>query len=264
MVHQTHCSHGRPRSGRSASNHPRSLSEAALRFGSIDSHEPRGSHDHLVKNHHRDRRPTTRFGLNGGSPGGGAPLGFTTSAKTFTSWSAPFQVASDFDSIPYALIRTLESKNDGIRRERSPFVVYHGNVLKITSNTTEARSRTQFCRMSCSVPTTHEIETLLRTKSERQICTLCSNAHGVEQEVASVPADLHRLVRHELTFSSALRSYAPACPGVGVQRLQRCGAFRGDGGSGGSRSSPRTRNISESIPRWFHMKSPRDQSRLAT
>ena len=148
-MHQTHCSRGHPRFGRSASNHPHFPSEAVLGSRLIDCRESRGSHDHLVKKRYRGRRPTTRFGLNWGSPGGGAPLGFTTSAKTFTFCPAPFPIASDFSPIPYIFIRTFESKNDGISGEWSPFVVCHDNVLKIIRDTTGAGSLTQFYRAPC-------------------------------------------------------------------------------------------------------------------
>ena len=179
-MRRTHCSRGRPRFGQSVSNRLHSPSEVASRSRSIGYREPRGRHNHLVNNIHGNRRPTTRFGLIRGNPGGGAPLGFTTSAKTFTSWPAPFPVTSDSSSILYVFVRTLESKNDRVCRERSPFVICHDNVLNTTNNTTGARSRTQFCWVPCLVPATYEIKTLLLTKSKRQICALGSNAHGVE------------------------------------------------------------------------------------
>ena len=54
VVRETHCFRGHPRFGRSASSHPRSLSEAALRSRSIECREPRGSRDHLVSDLQRE------------------------------------------------------------------------------------------------------------------------------------------------------------------------------------------------------------------
>jgi len=179
VTRQTHYSRGHPRFGRSTSNHPRSPSGAASISRSIDCHGPRGIHYQRVNNIDCDRWPTTRVGLNCGSPGGGAPLGFTTSAKMFTSWPAPFSEASALSSIPQMFFRTLEPKNDWIRRERSPFVVCHDHVLKIANNMANVRSRTQFYRVPCSVPATRKSESLLRTKSERQVRVFGSNAYGV-------------------------------------------------------------------------------------
>jgi hypothetical protein len=154
---------------------------------------------------------TTRFGLNRGSPGGGAPLGFTTSVKTFTSWLSPFPTASAFSSTYSLCGRTLETKYDRIRGERSPFVVCHDNVLRITNDVTRTLSRTEFCGTPCSAQARHKGVVLLRTKSERQICALGPNAYSVKEEVTSVPANLCRLVS---TLTFVLKYTSDLCTGL--------------------------------------------------
>ena len=79
----------------------------------------------------RQGQLTTRFGLNCGSPGGGVPLGFTASAKRFTSCPSPVPMTLASALACPCCIRTLDSKNDGVCGKRCPFAICRDNISRM-------------------------------------------------------------------------------------------------------------------------------------
>ena len=140
----------------------------ALGSRSIDSHEPGGRCDQRSKNSMK-KALTTRFGSNCGSPGGGVPLGFTASVKRFTSWPSPNLATSTPSSEYPRCFRTLESKNNRIRGERCPFLIYRNdNGLRRADHGAKKRSVTHRVLWKIPLSRRHTHQQVIPTHQMRE------------------------------------------------------------------------------------------------